>query len=267
MRHLRVFGCGLVSLAVVAGSALGQEAPARADQPLKGPTVKENRAPHVTDQMSGGPQGREGRMGPQIPMRAYSEVIGKLRGENAPAELRLSSDQEDKLAVIEKEYREAARTLGQEMRSGNNAPRRGGEGEGQSRRERAQEAAKNGPKPSDYQTRIWAVLNPKQQAHVKDELDQIRQDLQKRRSEEAMQRKLADKKPGEAGQPGRPAPAAQEEGRPLRERGMRLMRRISQLPEAERNQLLKRLEDELDRRGVPDAPLDAPKSDKPAERK
>jgi hypothetical protein len=115
----------------------------------------------------------------------------------------------------------------------------------------------NGPNMGDYQTRIWAALNEKQQAHVKVELDKVRDELQKRRGEERMQREVEQKKGGKpgAGQaPSRPLAGGEAEMRPLRERAQKLMRRIAQLPEEDRNRLLTRLEEEMDRRGIPEAP-------------
>jgi hypothetical protein len=243
------------------GSALGQEAPARPEEkpPLQGPRVVEQRAPHVQDAFSDG--SRQGRPGMQIPMRAYNDVINKLRGEKAPADLRLSQSQEEQIGSIEQEYREATRAAAQQNRE----QRRGQGGEDRPMREMVQEAMRSGPRPGDYQTKIWAVLNEKQQAFVKVELDKVRDDLEKRRSEEAMKRRMEQRQPQQAGQPARPnaqAPATPErrptagddEVRPLRDRGIRLIRRIAQLPPEEREQLLARIEAELDRRGVPDAP-------------
>jgi len=260
----RTHATALVVL-TLCGSVLGQEAPARPEEqpPLQGPRVVEQRAPHVQDQYSDGM--RQGRMGVQIPMRAYSDVINKLRGDKAPADLKLSQDQEQRIIAIEQEYREATRAFGQQNREQRGQQRRGQNGEDRPAREMVQEAMRNGPRPGDYQTKIWAVLNEKQQAFAKVELDKVRDELQKRRSDEAMQRRMEQRQPQEAGQPARPnaqapgnpegRPAANEsEARPIRERGIRLIRRIAQLPPEERDQLLARIEAELDRRGVPDAP-------------
>lgn len=264
------------ALAILAfcGSALGQEAPARSEeqQPLQGPRVVEQRAPHVQDQYSDGL--RQGRMGVQIPMRAYSDVISKLRGDDASADLKLSQDQEQRIIAIEQEFREATRAFAQQAREQREQQRRGQNGEERPAREMVQEAMRNGPRPGDYQTKIWAVLNEKQQAFAKVELDKVRDEMQKRRGEEAMQRRMEQRRPQDAGQPARPnaqvpanpdrRPAADEgDVRPLRERGLRLMRRIAQLPPEERDQLLQRIEAELDRRGVPgaaEAPVPQPQN-------
>lgn len=260
----RIHATALMVLALC-GSALGQEAPARPEEqpPLQGPRVVEQRAPHVRDQYSEG--NRQGRMGVQIPMRAYSDVINKLRGDKAIADLKLSDEQESRVSAIEQEFREATRVYAQQTREQRGQQRRGQNGEDRPMREMVQDAMRNGPRPGDYQTKIWAVLNEKQQAFVKVELDKVRDELQKRRSDEAMQRRMEQRQPQQAGQPARPnaqapansdqRPAAGEgDARPLRERGLRLIRRIAQLPPEQRDQLLARIEAELDRRGVPDAP-------------
>jgi hypothetical protein len=202
-------------------------------------------------------QGKEGRTGPMIPMRSYAEIIDKLRGDQAPAGLGLSDEQDHKIGAIEQEFREAAKEFAQKMRQERGAQgapppdEKAGKGE-RPRREMAQEMMKNGPKPGDYQTRIWATLNEKQQVFVKTELDKVREDLQKKRGEEMMNRRLEQKK-GDKGA-AKPAEGRPGEASPVRERAQRIMRRMAQLPPEDRDRLLKRLEEELDRRGIPSDP-------------
>lgn len=260
MRGITAAGCVALMIGL-AGSAQGQDAPARS--PLQGPSVPQNRPPHVEDQFGEGMKsGKEGRREPMIPMRAYAEVIDKLRGDKAADGLRLSPDQDQKVGAIEQEFREAAKEFAQKMRQerGNDAPpppADGKQGEPRPRRERAQEMMKNGPKPSDYQTRIWALLNEKQQAFAKSELDKVREDLQKKRGEEMMQRRINEKR-GVKGPPDQNAAPSPENGPPVRERAQRIMRRMAQLPPEDRDRILKRLEEELDKRGVPNDPPPSP---------
>ncbi len=244
------------AFAVLAGTAQGQDAPSRPDDrkpPLQGPAVPQNRPPHVDDQFGDGMKpGKEGRREAVIPMRAYAEVIDKLRGEKAPADIRLSAEQEHQIGAIEQEFRDAAKEFAQKMRQerGQNQDKPQGDKPERPRREMAQEFERSGPKPGDYQTRVWAALNPKQQTFVKGELDKIKEDLQKRRGEEYMQRRLEQRK-GTDQQAG-PRPVAGDQPAPMRERAQRIMRRMSQLPAEDRERILKRLEDELDRRGIKD---------------
>lgn len=267
-------GLGFVSaLVTLVGAAHGQDAPPRPEDqrpPLQGPRVPQNRPPHVDDEFGGGMKEGKERRGMAIPMRAYAEVIGKLRGENAPQDLRLSEDQEHKVGAIEQEFREAAKEFAQKMREdrGQRPPQGEAPGKGERpRREMVDQFAKNGPRPADYQTRIWAVLNPKQQDFVKRELDKVTDEMQKRRGEEYVQRRLDQRKGPDGKQDGKqdakpdakPGEQRPGEGTPMRERAQRIMRRMQQLPADERERILKKLEEELDRRGIPDGPPpDAP---------
>jgi len=269
MNAFKAIGC-VALLVALAGSAQGQDAPARKDDrpPLQGPAVQQNRPPHLDDQFGDGMKGgKENRREPMIPMRAYAEVIGKLRGDKAPEGLRLTEEQEHKVGAIEQEFREAAKEFAQRMREerGSNGPppaagEKGKNGDQGPRREMAQEMMKNGPKPGDYQTKVWAVLNEKQQAFVKTELDKVRDELQKKRGEEMMQRRINEKRgvKGDAQDQKNVQPTTSENGPPIRERAQRIMRRMAQLPAEDRERILKRLEEELDRRGIPNDPPPPP---------
>jgi len=264
MRGFAAAGC-VALLVAFAGSAQGQDAPARPAQPppLQGPKVPQNRPPHVDDKFGEGMKGgKEGRREMMVPMRAYGEIIDKLRGDKAAAGLRLTSDQEQKIGAIEQEFREAAKEFAQKMRQerGNDVPpptEGGKKGENRPRREMAQEAMKYGPKPSDYQTKVWAVLTAGQQEFVKVETDKVREEMQKKRGEEMMQRRINEKKGVKGGPPETPAA---ENGSPVRERAQRIMRRMAQLPAEDRERILKRLEEELDKRGIPNDPPPPPPS-------
>lgn len=272
MAAFKTIGCVALMVAF-AGSAHGQDAPARKDDrpPLRGPAVQQNRPPHVDDQFTDGMKGgKENRREPMIPMRAYAEVIGKLRGDKAPEGLRLTEEQEHKIGAIEQEFKEAAKEFAQKMREerGSDGPppaEKGKKGEQAPRREQAQEVMKNGPKPSDYQTKVWAVLSEKQQEFVKVELGKVRDELQKKRGEEMMQRRINEKRgvKGDAPDQKNAQPVAPENGPPIRERAQRIMRRMAQLPAEDRERILKRLEEELDRRGIPNDPPPPPPKDQP----
>jgi hypothetical protein len=251
-----------VCLVALSGTALGQDAPPRQDPPpLKGPQVKQTRPPGLDEDFGEGMKpGKEGMRGPMIPMRAYAEVIDKLRGEKAPEGLRLSEEQEKKIGGIEQEFRDAAREYAQKMRA-----ERGSQGDGQPEakpgeppREAMRQMMRNGPRPGDYQTQIWAVLSDKQQAYVKVELDKVRDEIQKKRSEEMMQRRLEQRRGGKGADQPNVTPVAGQEAAPLRERAQRIMRRMAQLPPEDRDRILTRLEEELDRRGIPDVPPPPP---------
>lgn len=270
----RTFAAGLSLMLVWVGAAHGQDAPPAPSSgekrpPLQGPTVKQNRPPHQTDDFTDGMKGgKDGRYGLMIPMRSYAEIIDKLRGDHAPEALRLSEKQEHDIGAIEQEFREASKEFAQKMRQerasqGQPKPDQPkgepGDKADRPRRELMQEMGKNGPKPGDYQTRIWAALNEKQQTFVKGELDTVREELQKKRGEEAMARRIEQRKGEKDAAPGqpqvrRPADGANTDATPIRERAQKLIRRLAQLPAEDRDRIMKRLEEELDRRGIPDAP-------------
>ncbi|MEX2217379.1 MAG: secretin N-terminal domain-containing protein [Phycisphaerales bacterium] len=259
-----------------AGSALAQEKEKEAP-PLQGPKVNTNRPPELEDRFIPGSGGRMREAALRMP--AYMEVIGKLRADDTPAELRLTEEQQKKIEDIGAEYRRA-------QREGNAArpqqrPNRRPEGdrpqgepapEGEMmdqamERERAEARRRNQPNVLGYQGRIWAVLSEPQQTFVKGELEKAREEMEKRRGEEYMQREMERiKKENEARsqpQSARPAPAVspKPEGAPpaaprpiagvpaeTRERVQRIMDKLRQMEPEERDRLLRRIEEELDRR-------------------
>jgi len=143
------------------------------------------------------------------------------------------------------------------------------------RRQRLEEARANAPKPQDYQVRIWSVLSSPQQKFVDKEVQVVLDEMEKRRGEEYMKRQLEKNQAGKPGVAAPPAPGQQ--ARPgaapgdgpapeVRERVRRIFERIQQLPPEQRQRVLQRLEEELnrmdggaaaapgrDRRGGPDA--------------
>ncbi|MFN0133762.1 MAG: hypothetical protein ACKVW3_14685 [Phycisphaerales bacterium] len=265
---------GVVGMLWFAGAAAqGQDAPpsrgqpAQRTPPLKGPEVRQNRPP-TNEAFS---ESTKRRGGDGLPMRTYAEILGKLRAADAPANVRLSPDQEQKIGAIEKEFREAAKAYGEKARRGaasgdggtvggkkanRTDPNAGGEMSmvGEAMRAEA-------PRPGDYQTRIWAMLSAPQREFVQGELEKARQDQVKKRSEAEMQKRLAERakandgqmatpgEPGVAARPNAPArPGQNPATQAQRERARRIIERLAQLPADERERILSRLEQELDRR-------------------
>lgn len=250
------------TLAAVAGLAMtglawGQPP---ADRPLAGPPVKQDRPAGLGGQFSDGKGDRKGPMTERVPMRLYSQAVERLRAEDAPADLRLSREQEQEIRQIEMNFRNVMQEHVRRARVEGGAQVKPlpptGEvdkdqmaAENQRARARNQEFMRNAPDPTDAQVRIYAVLNPAQQKFVEGEVAKVQAELEKRRTEEYMQRQLQKKK-GE----GQPAPAIAPgpiAGAPEgRERMRRLAERLQQLSPEEREQLLSRIEAELDRRGI-----------------
>lgn len=240
------------AVTIAAGAAMGQDAP------LKGPPVKQERPAGLGGQFSEGKDDRKGPMSERVPMRIYAEAIEKLRGEGTPEGLRLSPEQNLEIRQIEMNFRNTMQEYTRRAKAdgaGKNKAAGGQDGDQmteESRRARAQELMRNAPNPTDAQVKVYAILNAEQRKFVDAEVARAQGEMEKRRTEEYMQRQLKKQqgengKPNEARKPGppdQPGPATPE----ARERARRIMERLQQLPPEEREQLLRRLEEELDRR-------------------
>jgi hypothetical protein len=268
-----------LSLVLLAGApaARAQEKPAPA--PLQGPKVTPNRPLEMEDEFAPGKGGDKfSRREPPIPMRAYVQAVNKLKGDDAPKDLRLSDEQDKKIQAVMEEFRAAVadfqRTSRDEMDqppppeggkpaddTKNDArPRRrpGAAGEeGGKARERLQELRRNGPHPQEYETRIWNTLSEGQQKFVKADLDALREEQRKRQGEEymkreAQKRRVKDGKEPPPGGPGAGSPAAPGPSPETRERVQRIFEKLRSLPPEEREQVLRHLEEDLDRHSAGD---------------
>ena len=249
----------LIATLVVAAGACG--AWGQGEPPLGGPEVRERRPPGA-EQPFGEP-GTRARRAQALPHRAFMEAIRPLRrgaDSDAPAQLRLTEEQDKEIAALDAEYtatmrrsmaqaREEMEEMGVEV----DRPRRG-EGRGvpegrppadrlsPDQRARAEALMRNAPRAADWQTKMFAVLSEPQQDFVRARLEQTRRRVEERRGQQEMERRLRDRPAGPQGAPAA-APAA-----PGRERLRRIAELMSRLPEGEREQLLTRIERELERR-------------------
>src|ERR1051326_2980391 len=107
----------------VCGAALGQ-----GERPLSGPTVKGDRPAGLGGQFAEGKEDRKGPLQERVPMRLYAQAIQKLRGDGAPEGLKLTAEQDEKVAAIEDSFKESMRAYMAKAR-----PAAGGVG-GQKRR-------------------------------------------------------------------------------------------------------------------------------------
>lgn len=226
----------LVSTAGAAAQPAGQPG---GQPPLRGPNVNENRPPRDetgfggrTDPRRGGDRG--------VPMRQYLDVIGTLRGEQAPANVRLTAAQDEQINKINDDFRAEAEAFREKMRA--EREKMQDMGQGQNLRERAREMMESAPKPADAQTKIWAVLTADQQKHLQPKLDQAKAEADERRGEDMMRRREGQR------QPTPPINEAQ------RERTQRIMERMRTLSAEDREAVLKVLEQELDKRQPQAAP-------------
>ncbi len=259
----------LVSAAVLsaglAGAAIGQPERPGNDTPLAGPKVRERRVPGVQQDFSESRRdGARGRAGQGVPHRAFMQAIEGLRGEGehaAPEEMRLTPDQNEQIDRIYREFREVMKEHVDKTRRAGAAPGRpkrdraadgadapempAPDADREAMRQRVAEARRNAPKPAECHTRMYNVLTEPQREYMNGRLDAWRKQAEERFGEEYMQRRLRER--GAA--PGTPQPPP--EGPPPgegRERLRRIAERLAQLPPEERDRILNRLEQELDRR-------------------
>jgi hypothetical protein len=274
MNSIRV---GLAVLALAAGQALAQDS--KSDNPLAGPPVKQARPPMFEEGM-GAKEGKD-RMAEQgIPPREFARIIDKLKGDDVAPSLRLTEEQSQKVQAIEddfrrqvREFEQKARAEEQKQRAAQSEAQKDGDkpadgANAQARRQNArlQELRRNGPKPAEPQARIWAVLSEPQQKFVQGEVEKVRKDMDAKRSDEYMQRELQKRKAKEG--KGKDGDAATSAGpaRPLgapggpgadsapRERFRRIVEKLQQLPPEEREEVLRKLEADLEKRVPGDAP-------------
>lgn len=235
---------GIVGIAVtmMTGAAWAQE------RPLSGPPVKEDRPAGLGGQFGEGRVDRRGPMTERTPIRVYQQAIAKLRGEDAPADLRLTEEQDKQVKEIEQEFRAAARQAAERTRRDGGQRRRPAEG-GEDAMNPAQmeDARRAAPRPEDAAVKIYAVLTEKQKAFVEADVQKQREAIERKRSEEYIKREMA-KNDGQPKPDVRPAVRPAAPAAEPRERFRRLMERIQQLPPEEREQLLQRLEQEIERR-------------------
>lgn len=257
MRLRQTVGAASVCLILgLAGSALGQSQTA---QPLSGPKVEKERPAHLEDRFSD-EAGKGDKRAPMadrgVPMQAYDQILAKLRGDGAPEGLRLTPEQDQKIQAIEADFRQATRNYLQKVRrdmgvKDGDAQPEVAPGKGAARQLR-EEFRRDAPKPKDWQVKIWAVLTEGQQKFVTAEVATLREDMEKRRSEEYLRKQL-EKRSGEAGKAAgentTPAarPVAGQLTPEVRERARRVFERLQQLSPEQRQRILQKLEEELDR--------------------
>lgn len=236
---------GALALVLGAGLAVAQPAdrpaPPPADAPLGGPRVERDRPPVNEEGFGGNPDRRRG--GDRgLPMREFTEIIDQLRGEKAPANLRLTPEQEKTLAQLREDFQRRAEENRRAARERREEPGMDGmQGEPARGREARREMRADAPRPSDMQTKVWDVLTPEQRAFAKERIDQARERLEHQREQEALRRRAGQGKAG-------PGPDARPpQGGAPGERGMRVMERLRNLPPEERERIMRMLEAELDK--------------------
>ena len=99
---------GALALVILAGTAIAQSQPKKADEPaLKGPAVKEGGVPGENRQFGDGKVKGKERMGTEIPHRLFMQAVNSLRGETVDASVRLSDEQDSKIKAINDAFMES----------------------------------------------------------------------------------------------------------------------------------------------------------------
>lgn len=243
---------GLVALAMLAivGSAVAQ-----VSDPLRGPAVRDNRPPGVQGQMGEGERPGRDR---GLPMPEYRRILDGMSGPEAPANIQLSQDQLAKIEGFRAEFEKAAEDARARLRG------MGGE---RPSREEIEQIRASMPRPADLQTKVWSILTPAQQEHVRAQTEKVRAELEQRRGEQMLRRQQMQRQGGEPGMervPMGPGGEGRGEGRGFgpggagglgammgdpaqRERFMRLMGRMRDLSPEQRDRVMQALERAVER--------------------
>ncbi len=235
-----------LTMMLLAGTAYAQPA----GQPLGGPNATDRRPPVGEQGFDGGPvqQQKKWMADRGIPMPEYLAVINSLKDSATPANLKLTSEQDKQIQSINDGFKSEMDAFREKMRS---QRRDGGgmdqntppadKGEREAMRSRMEEMRAALPKPADAQTKMWATLTPDQQKHLQPELDKVKADVENRRVDQVGNRRAGNRRPGEGG------PGGAGFGAGGGERGMRLMQRLRALSPEDREKVLSKLEEELNK--------------------
>jgi hypothetical protein len=207
----------------ITGITLGQAELRPGEPPLGGPRVKDREVPGVREAFAEGSGGRFMQR-ERLPLPVFVEAVRSLQSPDAPAEVRLSQEQESTIRGLvteferqAREYRAAHRDDLRRLRQ-QAGPRDGGaragapapggaegmaEGEAagadQGRREaaaeRLREIERNAPRVEDLYTRVWEHLSEPQRRWADAKLDAWRQERAKQREDEYVRQRMAKKGP------------------------------------------------------------------------
>lgn len=271
---------GLAVLALAAGM-MGHAAHAEPEAPLSGPKVQDRDVPGARARFGEGMDQR--REGPGVRPQMFMRAVRSLAEPEAPASVRATAAQTEKVQAILGEYRAAMEEFreanasefralreqagemgrgrgGPEGRPNPESPREGrteATPEQLAARQKLRELNEKAPKFEPYQTRVWAVLNEKQRTHVREAMasagrgggdDGMMRGGAEGRGEPRRQR---------GGESATPPPPSARTAQDQATRWERVRERIDRLPPGQRDRVLRELERSLERiesTTVPDAP-------------
>ncbi len=277
----------LVLLAGFASSASAQTTPN--PNPLGGPAVNTNTVPGERGEFGGGKGGFKKEGPKEIPHQAFMEAITLAVGPNAPADLRLSDDQRKQVTAASEQFTAAQRefmknhkgeidklrtsSLKEKRTEGGKAAKKGDAESAMqpadatpeqrdAMMEEMRQLRDNAPKPGDVHKKIWAVLNPAQQAAVQVKLDEVKARIKSKvdekmleKEKERVAKKLGKDKKGAAPTPPSTGPASTPATAtsPLAgnsDRRERLLQMLDKLTPEQREKALARLEQVLSEGGA-----------------
>lgn len=105
--NVRGLVTGLMLMALAGGATAQPSSDKQGDPVLRGPRITDNSAPGERGSF-GGSRGKGAQQRP-IPQPVFMKAVMTLNADGAPAETRLSAEQEDQLKAIEQEFRDSQR--------------------------------------------------------------------------------------------------------------------------------------------------------------
>lgn len=205
-------------IAALSSGALAQNEPSKGSPaaPLSGPGVKDRDVPGTAGRFGEREGGKFAQR--EIPHRAFMEALRQAIGPEAPVDIRVSAEQQDKIRTLDREFAESMREFmkanpeagdllrrdlrGRPARDGKKNPQapdamkaqdEPSEAEMQALRERAEEMRSKAPQAGDVRTKIWTILSEKQQAAVQARLDTLKEELRARENEQYIKKRVAQK--------------------------------------------------------------------------
>lgn len=236
-------------LFIVSSAALGlwADPPKEGEPVLGGPKVQELQSPGTGRTFDGKPAGQRYAT-PDLPLQRYVQIVRESLGDSAPAAIRLTADQNQKIRDAERTFRETQRKFlgenageAEKLRKEAGQKRAAAKGEDAGKdadrmdpqmepspsgpktdaradaAERAKKLRQAAPRPAEVQAKIWSFLTPEQQAAVKPKLDAATESMARERAtkeaERRVERQIKEREAKEA--KGEEAPAKNKRARAI----------------------------------------------------
>ncbi len=225
--HTSVSVLMLIALSGLASASLAQAPAPKPAETLGGPKVVDQSVPDAPPPGFGNSADRRGMR--EIPMQAFGRALMEALGPDAPADVRATAEQTEKLRKMVADFTAAQQAFQREHRADleklrqltGDGPRGRGDRAGDRRNpgdqpapmmdeaeraqltERARELREKAPQAGDVQKAMWAELNDAQKKAAQAKLDVIRKDMQERSNQQYLERRARQREGGQP-QPGSP---------------------------------------------------------------